>query len=51
MGKYHGSRIRYGLYRFQPAIMWITIVILVIMVQILQEVGIRIAARMDNRIN
>ena len=43
--------IRYGLYRFQPAIMWITIVILVIMVQILQEVGIRIAARMDNRIN
>ena len=43
--------IRYGLYRFQPAIMWITIVILVIMVQILQEVGIRAVARMDNRIN
>ena len=43
--------IRYGLYRFQPAIMWITIVILVIMVQILQEVGIRVAAKMDNRIN
>lgn len=42
--------IRYGLYRFQPAIMWITIVILVIMVQILQEVGIKIAAKMDNRI-
>ena len=43
--------IRYGLYRFQPAIMWITIVILIIMVQILQEVGIKIAAKMDNRLN
>ena len=43
--------IRYGLYRFQPAIMWITIVVLVILVQILQEAGIRIAAKMDNRIS
>lgn len=43
--------IRYGLYRFQPAIMWITIVVLVILVQILQEIGIKIAARMDNRIS
>lgn len=43
--------IRYGLYRFQPAIMWITIIILVIMVQILQEIGIRVAAKMDNRIS
>ncbi len=43
--------IRYGLYRFQPAIMWITIVVLVVLVQILQEVGIRVASRMDNRLN
>ena len=43
--------IRYGLHRFQPAIMWITIIVLVILVQILQEVGIRVAARLDNRIN
>ena len=43
--------IRYGLYRFQPSIMWITIIVLVILVQILQEAGIRFAARMDNRIN
>ena len=43
--------IRYGLYRFQPAIMWITIVVLVVLVQILQEVGIRVASRMDNRIS
>ena len=43
--------IRYGLYRFQPSIMWITIVILVIMVQILQEIGIKVGAKYDNRIN
>ena len=43
--------IRYGLHRFQPAIMWITIIVLVILVQIIQEVGIRFAARLDNRIN
>ena len=43
--------IRYGLYRFQPSIMWVTIVILVIMVQIFQEIGIRVVAKYDNRIN
>lgn len=43
--------IRYGLYRFQPSIMWITIVILVIMVQILQEIGIKVVSKYDNRIN
>ncbi|MBE6042077.1 MAG: ABC transporter permease [Clostridiales bacterium] len=43
--------IRYGLYRFQPSIMWITIVILVVMVQILQEIGVKVVAKYDNRIN
>ena len=43
--------IKYGHYRFQPTIMWITIVVLVILVQIMQEIGIKLAARMDNRIN
>jgi D-methionine transport system permease protein len=43
--------IRYGLYRFQPTIMWITIVILVILVQILQEAGIKLVTKTDNRIN
>ena len=43
--------IRYGLYRFQPTIMWITVVILVILVQIMQEVGVKVAAKLDNRIN
>lgn len=43
--------IRYGLYRFQPAIMWITVIVLVILVQILQEIGLKVAAKLDNRIN
>ena len=43
--------IRFGHYRFQPTIMWITIVLLVILVQIMQEIGVRVAAKMDNRIN
>lgn len=43
--------IRYGMYRFQPTIMWITVIVLVILVQIMQEVGIRIVAKMDNRTN
>lgn len=43
--------IRYGHYRFQPTIMWITIIVLVVLVQIMQEIGIKAAARMDNRIS
>lgn len=43
--------IRFGHYRFQPTIMWITIVVLVIIVQIMQEIGIKVAAKMDNRLN
>ena len=43
--------IRYGHYRFQPTIMWITILVLVVIVQIMQEIGIKIAAKMDNRLN
>lgn len=42
--------IRYGLYRFQPTIMWITVIVLVILVQIMQEIGIKVAAKLDNRI-
>ncbi|MBQ6314335.1 MAG: ABC transporter permease [Mogibacterium sp.] len=42
--------IRYGMYRFQPTVMWITIAVLVVLVQIMQEVGIRIVKKSDNRI-
>lgn len=43
--------IRYGYYRYQAAIMWITIIVLVVLVQILQEIGVKLAAKMDNRIS
>lgn len=43
--------IRYGLYRFQPTIMWITVIVLVVLVQVMQEIGIKVAAKLDNRIN
>ena len=43
--------IRYGYYRYQAAIMWITIIVLVVLVQILQEIGVKLAAKLDNRLN
>ena len=43
--------IRYGYYRYQATIMWITIIVLVILVQIMQEIGIKLAAKMDNRLS
>jgi len=43
--------IRYGHYRFQPDVMWITMVVLIVLVQIMQEIGVRLAAAMDNRIS
>lgn len=42
--------IRYGLYRFQPSVMWITIVLLVILVQLFQEIGVKVVSKYDNRI-
>lgn len=42
--------IKYGMYRYETTIMWITVVVLVILVQILQEIGIKVAHKLDNRI-
>jgi len=42
--------IKYGLYRYETTIMWITVILLVILVQILQEIGIKVAHKLDNRI-
>ncbi len=41
--------IRYGYYRYQTDIMMITIVILVVLVQILQAVGMLISKKLDRR--
>lgn len=41
--------INYGLYRYREDIMMVTVVLLVIVVQVLQEVGMRIAKKSDKR--
>lgn len=39
----------YGFYKYRSDIMLITVVLLVIMVQVLQEIGMRLAKRIDRR--
>ncbi len=42
--------IRYGYYRYQTDIMLVTVVLLVVLVQILQIIGMRISKKTDRRI-
>lgn len=42
--------IKYGLYRYETTIMWITVIVLVLLVQIIQEIGVKVARKLDNRI-
>lgn len=42
--------IRYGYYRYQPDIMIITVVLLVLLVQVLQMIGTRLSRKLDKRI-
>lgn len=43
------TAIRYGYYRYQKDIMGVTVALLVIVVQVLQEVGMKVARRQDKR--
>lgn len=43
--------IRYGYYRYKTDIMLFTVVILVIIVQLFQEIGTRLSKKIDKRIN
>ncbi|HZK01994.1 MAG TPA: methionine ABC transporter permease [Anaerovoracaceae bacterium] len=43
--------IRYGYYRYQFDIMLVTMLLLVILVQVLQEIGMRLAKTFDKRVN
>ncbi|NMB44271.1 MAG: ABC transporter permease [Clostridiales bacterium] len=43
--------IRYGYHRYQTDIMLITVVILVIIVQLIQDIGLKIAMKKDKRIS
>ena len=48
-GRLGNIAIRYGYYRYQPDIMIVTIVILIVLVQILQGIGMLISAKLDRR--
>ena len=41
--------IRYGYYRYQSDIMIVTVILLVVLVQIFQSVGMMIANKIDRR--
>lgn len=41
--------INYGYYRYQADIMWITVILLVIIVQVFQEAGLRLVRKTDKR--
>ncbi len=42
--------INYGYYRYEPELMWIAVILLVVMVQIIQEIGTRLSKKSDKRI-
>ena len=42
--------INYGYYRYQGDIMFITVILLVVIVQLFQEVGVRLVNRIDKRL-
>lgn len=42
--------VQYGLYRFKDAIMYTASIVLIILVQILQEVGMKLAKKTDKRV-
>lgn len=41
--------IRYGYYRYQTDVMFITIIVLVLLVQILQSIGMMLSKKLDRR--
>lgn len=43
--------INYGYYRFEEGIMWIAIVLLVIVVQVIQSLGMALVKRVDRRVD
>ena len=43
--------INYGYYRFEEGIMWIAIVLLVIVVQVIQSLGLALVKRVDRRVD
>lgn len=42
--------INYGYYRYEAGLMWVSVILLVVLVQIIQEVGMRLSRKGDKRI-
>lgn len=42
--------LQYGYYRYQSDIMWVTVILLVLLVQIMQYVGTKLSKKLDKRI-
>lgn len=41
--------INYGYYRYQGDIMWVTVILLVVIVQLFQEIGLKLVRKVDKR--
>ena len=41
--------IRYGYYRYDRSIMWVTVVLLIVLVQLMQYVGMKLSKKLDKR--
>lgn len=41
--------IRYGYYRYESGIMWVTVVLLVLLVQLMQYAGMKLSKKLDKR--
>lgn len=41
--------IRYGYYRYDSSIMWVTVVLLIVLVQLMQYIGMMISKKLDKR--
>ena len=44
-----GIAIRYGYYRYDSSIMWVTVVLLIVLVQLMQYVGMKLSKKLDKR--
>lgn len=41
--------IRYGYYRYDSSIMWVTVILLIVLVQLMQYIGMTISKKLDKR--
>ena len=49
VGELGDIAIRYGYYRYDSSIMWVTVVLLIVLVQLMQYVGMKLSKKLDKR--